>query len=104
MRRILITTLTILVSAALLYFSLRKINLAELASRINVSSLGCFGLAIAVTFLQIFLGVLRWREISAECGAPLETKQAMRYNSIGTSFNQSLLSSLCGDAITLWLM
>jgi uncharacterized membrane protein YbhN (UPF0104 family) len=104
MRRILLTTLKILVSAALLYFSLRKINLAELASRINVWSLGWIGLAIAVTFLQIFLGVLRWREISAECGAPLETRQAMRFNVIGTFFNQTLPSSIGGDAVRLWLV
>jgi uncharacterized membrane protein YbhN (UPF0104 family) len=104
MRRILLSTLKILISAALLYFSLRKINLAELASRINVSSLRWIGLAIAVTFLQIFLGVLRWREISAECGAPLETKQAMRYNVIGTFFNQTLPSSIGGDAVRLWLV
>src|SRR5258708_8794934 len=54
MRRILLSTVKILISAALLYFSLRKINLADLASRLNVSSLGWIGLAIAVTFLQIF--------------------------------------------------
>ena len=71
MRRILLSTLKILISAALLYFSLRKIDLSDLASRLDVSSLGWIGLAIAVTFLQIFVGVLRWREISAECGAPL---------------------------------
>ena len=41
------------------------------SSRIDVASLGWIGMAIAVTFLQIFVGVLRWREISAECGAPL---------------------------------
>ena len=55
-------------------------------------------------FLQIFLGVLRWREISAECGAPLETRQAMRYNLIGTFFNQTLPSSIGGDAVRLWLV
>jgi glycosyltransferase 2 family protein len=104
MRRILLSTLKILVSAALLYFSLRKINLADLASRINVSSLGWIGLAIAVTFLQIFVGVLRWREISAECGAPIETKQAMRFNVIGTFFNQTLPSAIGGDAVRLWLV
>jgi uncharacterized membrane protein YbhN (UPF0104 family) len=104
MRRILLSTLKILVSAALLYFSLRKINLSELVSRINVSSLGWIALAIAVTFLQIFVGVLRWREISAECGAPLETKQAMRFNMIGTFFNQTLPSSIGGDAVRLWLV
>jgi uncharacterized membrane protein YbhN (UPF0104 family) len=104
MRRILLSTIKILISAALLYFSLRKVNLSDLASRINITSLGWIGLAIAVTFLQIFVGVLRWREISAECGAPLATKQAMRFNVIGTFFNQTLPSSIGGDAVRLWLV
>lgn len=104
MRRILLSTIKILISAALLYFSLRKVNLFELASRIDASSLSWIGLAIAVIFLQIFLGVLRWREISVECGAPLETRQAMRYNLIGTFFNQTLPSSIGGDAVRLWLV
>lgn len=104
MRRILLSTLKILVSAALLYFSLRKVDLAALLARIDVSSLGWIGLAIAVSFLQIFIGVLRWREISAECGAPLPTRQAMRFNVIGTFFNQTLPSSIGGDAVRLWLV
>jgi hypothetical protein len=105
MRRILFSTIKILISAALLYFALRKVNLTELASRINnLSSLGWIAIAIAVTFLQIFVGVLRWREISAECGAPLRTMQAMRYNVIGTFFNQTLPSSIGGDAVRLWLV
>src|SRR5476651_1376624 len=104
MRRILLSTLKILVSAALLYFALRKANFSDLASRINIASLGWIGLAIAVTFLQIFVGVLRWREISAECGAPLATRQAMRFNLIGAFFNQTLPSSIGGDAVRLWLV
>lgn len=104
MRRILLSTIKILISAALLYFSLRKVNLWELAARIHVGSLGWLGLAVAVNVLQIFLGVLRWREISAECGAPLETRQAMRFNMIGTFFNQTLPSSIGGDAVRLWLV
>jgi glycosyltransferase 2 family protein len=104
MRRILLSTMKILISAALLYLALRKVNLSELGSRIDVASLGWIGMAIAVTFLQIFVGVLRWREISAECGAPLATKQAMRFNLIGTFFNQTLPSSIGGDAVRLWLV
>src|SRR5256714_619265 len=103
MRRILFSTIKILVSVALLYLALRKVNLLELAYRINVASLGWIGLAIAVTFLQIFAGVLRWREIGAECGAPLATRQAMRFNVIGAFFNQTLPSSIGGDAVRLWL-
>ncbi len=104
MRRILLSAVKILVSAALLYFALRKINFYDLASRFDVASLGWIGLAIVVTFLQIFLGALRWREISSDCGAPLATTQAFRFNLIGTFFNQTLPSSIGGDAVRLWLV
>src|SRR6202012_5620388 len=104
MRRILLSTLKILISAALLYLALRKANFSDLASRLDVASIGWLGLAIAVTFLQIFVGVLRWCAISAECGAPLTTRQAMRYNLIGAFFNQTLPSSIGGDAVRLWLV
>ncbi len=104
MRRILLSAIKILVSAALLYFALRKANFSDLASRIDVASLVWIALAIAVNFFQIFIGVLRWRIVSAECGAPLLTQQAMRYNLIGTFFNQTLPSSIGGDAVRLWLV
>ena len=105
MRRILFSTIKILISLALLYLALRKVNLTELALRVNnIASLGWIVVAIAVTFLQIFVGVLRWREISAECGAPLGLRQAMRFNLIGTFFNQTLPSSIGGDAVRLWLV
>ena len=104
MRRILLSSLKILISAALLYLALRKVDFHELASRFNVTSLGWIGLAIATTFLQIFIGVLRWREVSAACGAPLGIAQATRFNLIGTFFNQTLPSSIGGDAVRLWLV
>jgi uncharacterized membrane protein YbhN (UPF0104 family) len=66
--------------------------------------MGWIGVAIATTFLQIFVGVLRWREIGEECGAPLATRQAMRFNLIGAFFNQTLPSSIGGDAVRLWLV
>jgi uncharacterized membrane protein YbhN (UPF0104 family) len=104
MRRILLSTTKIAVSGALLYLALRKVDPSELFSRFTVTSLFWIGMAIAVTFLQIFVGVLRWREISAECGAPLEIARAMRYNVIGTFFNQTLPSAIGGDAVRLWLV
>jgi glycosyltransferase 2 family protein len=104
MRQILSTALKIVISGALLFLALRKADLSNLGSRINATSLGWIVLAIAVTLLQIFLGVLRWREISAECGAPLTTNQATRFNMIGTFFNQTLPSSIGGDAVRLWLV
>jgi len=104
MRRILLSTAKIVISGALLYLALRKVNLSELFSRFTVGSLFWIGMAIAMTFLQIFVGALRWREISAACGAPLELARAMRYNVIGTFFNQTLPSAIGGDAVRLWLV
>ena len=104
MRRILLSTVKIVISAALLYLALRKVDPSELLSRFTVTSLFWIGMAIAVTFLQIFVGVLRWHEITAECGAPLELGRAMRYNVIGTFFNQTLPSAIGGDAVRLWLV
>ena len=104
MRQILLSALKILISAALLYLALRKVDLSELASRINISSLGWIALAVVVSFLQLFAGALRWCQISAECGAPLTAPQAMRFNTIGTFFNQTLPSAIGGDAMRLWLV
>ena len=104
MRRILLSAIKILVSAALLYLALRKANFSDLASRIDLASAAWLALALGVTFLQIFIGVLRWRIVSRECGAPLPIRQAMRYNVIGTFFNQTLPSSIGGDAVRLWLV
>src|ERR1700748_2261121 len=104
MRQILFSALKILISAALLYFALRKADFADLVSRLDLKSLFWLGLAVAVTFLQVYAGALRWREVSADCGAPISPRQAMHYNMIGTFFNQTLPSSIGGDAMRLWLL
>ncbi|WP_298260451.1 lysylphosphatidylglycerol synthase transmembrane domain-containing protein, partial [Bradyrhizobium sp.] len=104
MRRFLLSAIKILVSAALLYLALRKANFADLASRIDLVSAAWLALALALTFFQIFIGVLRWRIVSAECGAPLPLRDAMRYNVIAAFFNQTLPSSIGGDAVRLWLV
>jgi glycosyltransferase 2 family protein len=104
MRRLLILTTRIVVSLALLYFALRGINYAAIQSRLSQINLAWIALAILVTVFQIFLGALRWREISALCHAPLTDLQAFRYNMIGAFFNQTLPSSIGGDAVRLWLV
>jgi uncharacterized membrane protein YbhN (UPF0104 family) len=92
------------VSAALLYIAFRGINFAAIQSRLSQISPFWVLLAVLATIVQIFLGALRWREISAECGAPLGTGQAFRYNMIGAFFNQTLPSTIGGDAMRLWLV
>ncbi|QDM00214.1 flippase-like domain-containing protein [Rhodopseudomonas palustris] len=104
MRRIVFSAAKILVSAALLYFALRKADFAALAARIDAASVGWLALALAVALFQVFVGTLRWRTISAGSGAPLGLPQAFRYNMIGAFFNQTLPSAIGGDAMRLWLV
>src|SRR6195952_3699075 len=104
MRRLLLSTAKIVISVALLYIALRKANFSDLVSRIDFASLGWISLGIAVVFVQVFVGAFRWREISADCGAPLGAKQAARYYLIGSFFNQTLPSAIGGDALRLWLV
>jgi glycosyltransferase 2 family protein len=104
MRRLLLSTAKIVISVALLYIALRKANFSDLVSRIDLASLGWICLGIAVVLVQIFVGALRWREISADCGAPLTAKQASRFYLIGSFFNQTLPSAIGGDAVRLWLL
>lgn len=104
MRGFLLLAARILVSAALLYFAFRGINFAAIQSRLSQISLGWVVLAVMATAFQIFLGALRWREISSKCAAPLGTAQAFRYNLIGAFFNQTLPSTIGGDAMRLWLV
>src|SRR4029453_16540324 len=99
MRRLLILSARILVSLALLYLALRGINFAAIQSRLSQIELGWVALAMLVNRVQIFFGALRWREISQLCQAPLTDLQAFRYNLIGAFFNQTLPSTIGGDAV-----
>jgi glycosyltransferase 2 family protein len=104
MRNFLILTIRIAVSLALLYFALRGIDFAAIEARLSQINVGWIALAVLVTLFQIFLGALRWREISDLCHAPLTDLLAFRYNMIGAFFNQTLPSSIGGDAVRLWLV
>ena len=104
MRGFLLLAARILVSAALLYFAFRGINFAAIQSRLSQINVGWIALAVLATVFQVYLGALRWRQISANCAAPLGTGQAFRYNMIGVFFNQTLPSSIGGDAMRLWLV
>ena len=104
MRGFLLLAARVLVSAALLYFAFRGINFAAIQTRLSGIDPLWVALAILATVFQIFLGALRWREISTACTAPLGTGQAFRYNMIGAFFNQTLPSTIGGDAMRLWLV
>lgn len=104
MRKFLLFSLRVLVSAALLYFALRSINFSSVQERLSQINVWWLILAVAATLVQTALGALRWHQISALSEAPLSMMQALRYNLIGAFFNQTLPSTIGGDAMRLWLV
>ena len=108
MRGFLSFSARILISGLLLYFALRGIDFGEVRTRLLQGGAGWFfawmALSVVVIVFQILLGAMRWQEISVRCNAPLGLMQAFRYNMIGTFFNQTLPSTIGGDAMRLWLV
>jgi uncharacterized membrane protein YbhN (UPF0104 family) len=104
MRRFLTFSARVIVSLALLCVALRGINFAAIQSRLSQISPGWMGFALLLAVLQCFIAAVRWHEVSAQCSAPLTDLQAFRYNMIGAFFNQTLPSSIGGDAVRLWLV
>lgn len=104
MRGFLIFITRTALSVGLVYLGLRGIDFAVILSRLSQINPLWIALAIAVTIFQILIGAPRWREISDLCHAPLSNLKAFRYNMIGSFFNQTLPSSIGGDAVRLWLV
>jgi uncharacterized membrane protein YbhN (UPF0104 family) len=108
MRSFLVLAARIAISALLLYFALRGVDFSALQLRLarssGVSIAGWMAVAVLTNLLQIVVSATRWREISQRCDAPLQHVLAFRFSLIGTFFNQTLPSTIGGDAVRLWLL
>ena len=104
MRPLLVLAVRIIVSLGLLYLALRGIHLSAIQERLSGIDVSWMALAVLATLVQIALGALRWREITERCDAPLSDLQAVRFCMIGAFFNQTLPSTIGGDAMRLWLV
>jgi len=104
MRRILIFLVKVVISALLLYLSLRRINLEPVAERLGALDLKWVALILSLMCVQLPLLALRWREIAVICGAKLPPVMALRYTLIGQFFSQVLPSTAGGDVVRVWLM
>jgi uncharacterized membrane protein YbhN (UPF0104 family) len=104
MRKLFLLFAKISISAVLMFIALRKVDFRDLLSRLDIESVGWLAVAVLIALLQIAFSALRWRAISAECSAPLTNAQVLRFNMIGSFFNQTLPSSIGGDAVRIWLV
>jgi len=104
MRRHLAFVIKILISALLLYFCLRTVDLRTVGRRLGSANFEWLAAIFLLLTLQVPLLGVRWREIAAVCGARLTIAQAVRYVWIGLFFGQVLPSTAGGDAVRIWLM
>ena len=104
MQRTLLLIAKIFASAALLYLALRGVNFAQVSARLSQIDFGWVVLAGAVSLFQLWLGAVRWRDVTRVCGADLPLARAFRYNFIGAFFNQTLPSAIGGDAMRVVLL
>jgi glycosyltransferase 2 family protein len=103
MRRILSVVIKAAVSGLLLYFSLNLVNLGTVASRLSQIDLSWVALGLLLLAVQTFLLALRWGQIVTACGATLLLARLFRFSMIAVFFNQTLPSSVGGDAVRIWL-
>ena len=108
MRNLLTFALKVAISGILLYFAFAHVNF-ELVGR-QLHHLQYFWLTTAILILvaQVGLIALRWQKIVEACnepGAPPFTiLKSLRYMFVAAFFNQTLPSSVGGDAVRIWML
>jgi uncharacterized protein (TIRG00374 family) len=104
MKPLLLLVVKAAISASLLYLAFRGVNLDVVGERLNRINPGWFATVILILVGQIFLIALRWRIVARECGISISPRTAWRLNLIAAFFNQTLPSSVGGDAARIWFM
>jgi glycosyltransferase 2 family protein len=91
------------VSGLLLYFALNMVNIGTVAGRLSRIDPGWIAFGLLMLLAQTFLLALRWGQIISACGGMLPLARLFRYSMIAIFFNQTLPSSVGGDAMRIWL-
>jgi uncharacterized membrane protein YbhN (UPF0104 family) len=92
------------VSGLLLYFALDLVNISTVRARLGQVDAAWIALELVVLTLQVGIFAVRWRMITVHCGANLSLVQALRLSIIAAFFNQTLPSSVGGDAARIWFV
>jgi len=92
-----------IISAALITWLLSSIDLAGAWDRARQADRLLLGLSLLVVVFQIFMGGVRWRAVMQALNVSFDLKSAVRLFYIGAFFNQTLPSSVGGDAVRMYM-
>lgn len=104
MRKALLLIAKAAISGLLLYFALDLVNISTIKERLSQIAPGWIALEFLVLLIQVLFLTVRWQIIVSHCGTALTLARALHYSIIATFFNQTLPSSVGGDAIRIWLV
>jgi glycosyltransferase 2 family protein len=89
------------VSAALLYFVLRSIDLRAIGERVTSMSPGWIALALVVYAAQLMIGVWRWDRLLRAQHIEVERKKLAESIWVSMFFNNFLPSNIGGDVVRI---
>jgi uncharacterized protein (TIRG00374 family) len=92
------------VSGLLLYFSLDLVHFETVRDRLIQIDPRWNVLGLLMLVMQTIALAMRWELILTRCGTPLTLTRSFRYSMIAAFFNQTLPSSVGGDAMRIWLV
>ncbi len=108
MRNAFIFALKMLVSGVLLYFAFAYVKFDLIGRQINHPNYAWLAAAVLILIARVALGALRWQRIVSQCDTPdtppFTMASAFRYTFIAVFFNQTLPSTVGGDAVRIWLL
>jgi glycosyltransferase 2 family protein len=108
MRKLLTFALKAAVSAVLLYFAFSHVKFDLVGQQLGQLNYRWLAAAIVILIAQLALAALRWQRIvlhgEAPDAPPFTVARALRYGFIAGFFNQTLPSTVGGDAVRIWLL
>ena len=103
MRRAFSVLIKLTISGLLLYLALNWVNIGTVASRLSQIDPRWIAFGLLLPLTQTFLLTMRWQMIISQCGADMPLGQLFRFCMAALFFNQTLPSSVGGDAMRIWL-
>ena len=104
MRKALSLLAKVAISGLLLYLALNLVNIGTVAARLRQIKPEWIALSVLVLGAQQVFLTVRWKQLVAHCGAEFPYARLLRLTLISTFFNQTLPSSVGGDAMRIWFL
>ncbi len=104
MRRWILLALKIGISAGLLYWAFRSVDIGAVGAQFARLDVLWVAAALAALIVQMAAAGQRWSWIAETLGAALPVGRAIRFSFVGAFLNQALPSTVGGDAMRAWLL